>query len=96
MPIIPPAIVLSTGLSRSRRKSTGKMAGRVEGVAVSFPSNEPWHRFTSDSKRGPARSRKVNFACFLVGLKKARGKVRNRRCDNCNFVRGRNRSKEIF
>lgn len=29
------------------------------------------HRFTSDSKRRLARTRKVNFACFLVGSKKA-------------------------
>lgn len=49
------------------------MGGRVEGVAASFPSNKPWHRFTSDSKRGPARTRKVNFACFLVGSKKKLG-----------------------
>jgi hypothetical protein len=66
MPIIPPAIVLSTGLSRTRRNLRGGWA------PASFPSDGSRHRFTSDSKRGLARTRKVNFACSLVGREKKR------------------------
>lgn len=73
MPIIPPAIVLSTGLSRSRRNLRGESGEEGEAGSSWLPLEQAEHRFTSNSKRGLARTRKVNFACFLVGSKKKPG-----------------------
>lgn len=84
MPIIPPAIVLSTGRSRSKRNLRGEAGSSW--LPASSPSDKPWHRFTSNSKRGLAKTRKVNFAYFLVGSKKVHRKA-SRDCGSFNFAR---------
>lgn len=55
------------------------MAEGEEAGSSWLPFLPPRHRFTSNPKRGLVRTRKVNFACFLVGSKKSpeRGEASN-------------------